>query len=222
MSVAENITFIKSHLKQGVQLVCVSKFHPVEALQQAYDAGQRIFGESKVQELCEKQESLPTDIQWHFIGHLQTNKIKYIIPFVSLIHGVDSVKLLTEIDKEAAKTGRKVNCLLQVHIAAEETKFGFSPSELMDWISLGDFEQYEHVNICGLMGMASNTNDEDQVRCEFKELKQLFDKLKTAAFASNESFSEISMGMSGDYEIAMQEGSTLVRIGSAIFGPRLY
>lgn len=222
MSIAGNIQFIKQQLPEHVQLVCVSKYHPVEALQEAYDAGQRIFGESKVQEMCEKQEVLPEDIQWHFIGHLQTNKIKYLVPFVSLIHGVDSEKLLLEIEKQAAKNQKTVNCLLQIHIAEEETKFGFSAEELSDLFEDGVLDKLQYVNICGLMGMATNTDDEAQIRKEFTSLKGLFDNLKQEYFKDNSDFKELSIGMSGDYPIAIEEGATLVRIGSAIFGPRLY
>jgi len=222
MSISHNIQFFKANLPEQVQLVCVSKFHPISALQEAYDVGQRIFGESKVQELTEKQELLPNDIEWHFIGHLQTNKIKYLVPFVHMIHGVDSGKLLFEINKEAKKAGRIVNCLLQVHIAQEETKFGFSKEELLEFISSDELQNLENVTICGLMGMASNTDDLAKVRNEFHGLKVLFDKLKSTVFSAQNSFKELSIGMSGDYETAIEEGSTLVRIGSAIFGPRLY
>ncbi len=222
MSIAGNIQFIKQQLPAHVKLVCVSKYHPVEALQEAYDAGQRIFGESKVQEMSEKYELLPKDIEWHFIGHLQTNKIKYIVSFVSLIHGVDSEKLLLEIEKQAVKTSVSVNCLLQVHIAEEETKFGFSSNELKALFENGILEKLQFVNICGLMGMATNTDDEQQIRKEFSSLKCLFDKLKQDYFSDDDKFKEISMGMSGDYPIAIEKGATLVRVGSAIFGPRLY
>lgn len=222
MSIVGNIEFIKSQLLSGVELVCVSKFHPILDLQEAYDGGQRIFGESKVQELCDKYEQLPKDIEWHFIGHLQTNKVKYIAPFVSLIHGVDSEKLLQEINKQAQKLNRVIPCLLQIHIAQEETKFGFSPMELELWFSEQRMTAYPNVQICGLMGMASNTEDDEQVRREFAALKTLFIKIKQQYFLAENSFKELSIGMSGDYPIAMEEGSTLVRIGSAIFGPRLY
>jgi len=205
-----------------VQLVCVSKFHPDEAVLEAYHAGERIFGESKVQEMCGKYERLPKDIRWHFIGHLQTNKIKFIIPFVELIHGVDSYKLLVEINKQAEKANRIVNCLLQIHIAKEETKFGFSPEELLEILDSGKWKTLGNVNICGLMGMATFTDNKNQVRAEFKNLKELFDAVKTTYFASDSSFKEISMGMSDDFEPAIEEGSTMVRIGSLIFGLRAY
>ena len=222
MSIQSNIISIRQHIPPHVQLVCVSKFNPNESIIEAYETGERVFGESKVQELCGKQESLPKDIDWHFIGHLQTNKIKYLVPFVSLIHGVDSYKLLTEIDNQATKSGRRVNCLLQVHIAREETKFGFSAEELLEMLSLGEWKQLSHVQICGLMGMATYTENRDQIRAEFRGLKTLFDKAKSTYFASESLFCELSMGMSDDYQLAIQEGSTLVRVGSSIFGHRNY
>ncbi len=222
MSIHQNIEFIKKQIPDNVKLVCVSKFHPNEAILEAYSAGERVFGESKVQEMCGKYETLPKDIEWHFIGHLQTNKIKYIVPFASLIHGVDSFKLLTEIDKQAAKIGKKVNCLLQVHIATEETKFGFSEEELVEVLSLDEWKKLENVQICGLMGMATFTDDKNQVRREFATLKNLFDKLKTDFFETIPEFKEISMGMSDDFQLAIGEGSTMVRIGSSIFGHRIY
>ncbi len=218
--ISENIQRIKSDLPQKIGLVCVSKYKPVLAIKEAYDAGERIFGESKAQELCEKVGQLPSDIQWHFIGHLQTNKVKYIVPFVSLVHGVDSEKLLSEINKQAAKASKKVNCLLQVHIAQEETKFGFSPAELLEFIESKRWKDYINISICGLMGMASNTDNTNQVRHEFRLLRTLFDRLKANFFFDNPEFKELSMGMSDDYKIAVEEGSTLVRIGSAIFGSR--
>jgi len=203
-----------------VQLVCVSKFNPKESILEAYETGERIFGESKVQELCDKQETLPQDICWHFIGHLQTNKIKYIVPFVSLIHGVDSFKLLAEIDKQAAKTGKTVNCLLQIHIAQEETKFGFSADELLEMLRVGEWQGLKNIRICGLMGMATFTDNHEKIRTEFRGLKMLFEQVKTTYFASDPSFCELSMGMSDDYQIAIEEGSTMVRVGSLIFGTR--
>jgi PLP dependent protein len=222
MSIASNIQYIKAQLKGNVRLVCVSKFHPVEALQEAYNGGQRVFGESKVQEMDEKHEALPKDIEWHFIGHLQSNKIKYIVPYVTLIHGVDSEKLLIEINKQAEKIGRKVNCLLQVYIAQEETKFGFLPEEVLTLFEADKLKELPYVSVCGLMGMASNTNDSEQIKKEFRTLKCLFDTIKANYPSVPDSFKELSMGMSGDYLFAVEEGSSLVRIGSAIFGPRLY
>lgn len=220
MSVKNNITEIRKHIPEYVKLVCVSKFHPESAVLEAYNSGERIFGESRVQEMAQKQPNLPPDIHWHFIGHLQSNKIKYMIDFVELIHGVDSFKLLQEINKQAEKAGRRVRCLLQVHIACEETKFGFTEGELRKMIESAQFHQLQHVEIAGLMGMATFTNNEEQVRGEFRTLKTLFDKLKNDYFADNESFKELSMGMSDDYKIAIEEGSTMVRVGSAIFGNR--
>lgn len=222
MSIRENINKIRSHIPDQVKLVCVSKFHPDEAIAEAYECGERVFGESKVQELCGKYERLPKDIHWHFIGHLQTNKIKNIVPFVELIHGVDSYKLLTEVNKQAAKVNRKVNCLLQIHIAREETKFGFSEEEITTMLEAGDWKQMEYVQICGLMGMATFTDNKDQVKSEFHLLSTLFGQLKERFFADSPYFSEISMGMSDDYLIAIDEGSTMVRVGSSIFGVRNY
>ncbi|NDP21128.1 MAG: YggS family pyridoxal phosphate-dependent enzyme [Paludibacter sp.] len=222
MSIQKNIQNIRQHIPTDVKLVCVSKFNPNEAIEEAYSCGERIFGESKVQEMCGKYESLPKDISWHFIGHLQTNKIKYIVPFVSLIHGVDSYKLLIEIDKQATKINKKVNCLLQVHIAREETKFGFSEDELIDILSGNEWKELKHIQICGLMGMATFSENQDQIRDEFRTLKYLFDKLKSDFFVNDKSFKEISMGMSDDFKLAIDEGSTMVRIGSSIFGHRLY
>ena len=222
MSIQSNILSIRQHIPPHVQLVCVSKFHPNEVIKEAYAFGERIFGESKVQEMCGKHETLPADISWHFIGHLQTNKIKYIVPFVSLIHGVDSYKLLVEINKHAAKVGKTVNCLLQIHIAREETKFGFSEDELIEMLGAGEWKDLKNIQLCGLMGMATYTDNLEQIRSEFRGLKSLFDQAKTSYFALEPSFCELSMGMSDDYQIAIEEGSTLVRIGSSIFGTRQY
>lgn len=208
--------------EKNVNLVAVSKTKPVADIETLYQAGQRIFGENKVQEMCDKYEQLPQDIAWHMIGHLQRNKVKYIVPFVSLIHSVDSVRLLQEIDKQAAKVDRKVNCLLQIHIAEEDTKFGLDAQELEELLTSDAFKAMQHVQICGLMGMATNTDDEAQVLKEFKTLKSLFDKTKAAYFAETPEFKELSMGMSGDYELAIEAGSTLVRIGSLLFGARNY
>ena len=213
---------IKAGLPQGVQLVAVSKYHPIEALQEAYDGGQRIFGESKVQEMTQKHEALPKDIEWHFIGHLQTNKIKYMASYVALIHGVDSYKLLAEIDKQAAKAGRTIRCLLQIHIAQEETKFGFTPQECLDMLQAGEWRQLQHVQIAGLMGMATNTDNEAQITREFASLAALFRQIKEIYFGDIPYYKEISMGMSDDYPIAIAQGSTLIRIGSRIFGARVY
>ncbi len=220
MSIAENIDLITSHLPANVRLVAVSKTKPSELLIEAYQNGQRIFGENKVQEMVWKQEELPKDIGWHFIGHLQTNKVKYIAPFVQLIHGVDSFKLLKTIDAEAKKVSRIIPCLIQFHIAEEETKFGFSFKEAQEMLNSTDFKSLENIAISGVMGMATYTDNENQVRKEFAHLKEIFEKLKSEFFTGNADFEEISMGMSGDYRIAVEEGSTMVRIGSTIFGER--
>lgn len=222
MSVAQNIQEIRKNIPANVSLVCVSKFHPENAILEAYNCGERIFGESRVQELLAKQTKLPADIQWHFIGHLQSNKIKLILPTVSLIHGVDSSNLLKEINSRALKAGRVVSCLLQVHIAREETKFGFSIEEIHQMLSGIEFGSLENVQINGLMGMATLTDDKEQIRAEFRTLRQLYDELKREYFQNNENFCELSMGMSDDYQIAIDEGSTMVRIGSSIFGMREY
>ena len=222
MSVAQNIQEIRKNIPANVSLVCVSKFHPENAILEAYNCGERIFGESRVQELLAKQTKLPADIQWHFIGHLQSNKIKLILPTVSLIHGVDSFNLLKEINSRALKAGRVVSCLLQVHIAREETKFGFSIEEIRQMLSGIEFGSLENVQINGLMGMATLTDDKEQIRAEFRTLRQLYDELKREYFQNNENFLELSMGMSDDYQIAIDEGSTMVRIGSSIFGMREY
>lgn len=220
--IAENIRRIEAELqlaKQVVRLVAVTKTKPVAMLQEAYNAGCVIFGENKVQEMVDKQPQLPPDIQWHLIGHLQTNKVKYIAPFVALIHAVDSFKLLQEINKQAAKHNRVIDCLLQIHIAEEETKFGLSVREAEELLQASALDELNHIRLVGLMGMATNTDDEGQIRKEFRGLKQLFDQFKTIQ-RPNVQFSELSMGMSGDYLIAIEEGSTLVRVGSAIFGSR--
>jgi pyridoxal phosphate enzyme (YggS family) len=213
--------FIKS-IPNNVKLVAVSKTHTVETIQQAYNKGLRIFGENKPQELVKKYHELPNDIEWHFIGHLQTNKVKYIAPFVELIHSVDSPKLLAEINKEAAKNNRIIKCLLQVYIAQEETKFGFTPDELQQYLSTNDFLQNRFVQIAGLMGIATFTDNTTQIRNEFHTLRKIFDTLKQTIFANDSNFCELSMGMSNDYEIAITEGSTIIRIGSLIFGERDY
>lgn len=223
MSIAKNLTEIKSQLPAQVTLVAVSKTKPVSDLMKAYDAGQHIFGENYVQELVEKQDQMPKDIEWHFIGHLQSRKVKLIAPFVSLIHGVDSLKLLQEINKQAAKNNRVINCLLQVYIAEEESKFGLDEQEL-DMI-LNEIqhnkENYKNIRIVGLMGMATFTENQNQIEKEFKHLKTIFDRVATRNDAINR-FSILSMGMSGDYQLAISCGSTMVRIGSSIFGTRNY
>jgi pyridoxal phosphate enzyme (YggS family) len=220
--IQEEIHRIQAELSEGVRLVAVSKYHPVGALIEAYEAGQRIFGESKVQEMTQKHEALPKDIEWHFIGHLQKNKVKYIAPYVALIHGIDSYKLLAEVDKQAEKAGRIIPCLLQIHIAQEETKFGFTPDECMAMMDDGMWRNLTHVQIAGLMGMATYTDNHEQIIREFSTLSSLFQKLKETHFKDEPAFCELSMGMSGDYPLAISQGSTLIRIGSRIFGARQY
>jgi pyridoxal phosphate enzyme (YggS family) len=215
-----NLQRILEELPKGVTLVAVSKTKPNEAILEAYNAGQRIFGENKVQEMTQKAEMLPKDIQWHLIGHLQRNKVKYIAPFVSLIHGVDTFKLLKEIDKEGRKNNRIIDVLLQFHIAQEETKFGFSFEEAQEMLEDPEFSAMEHVNIRGVMGMATFTENKSQVADEFRALNNYFLALQGHFFKFNPTFDTVSMGMSGDYAIAIDEGSTMVRIGSSIFGER--
>lgn len=223
MGIKENLQSLKNtFINPHCLLVAVSKTHSADAIMEAYDLGVRDFGENKVQELEEKQAVLPKDIRWHFIGHLQTNKVKFIAPFIYLIHGVDSLKLLTEINKQAEKAGRVINCLLQVYIAKEESKFGLDESELEELVQSEAIKSLTNVKIVGLMGMATFTEKEDVVRQEFRNLKSIFDILKTKKLPSNFDLREISMGMSGDYIIAQEEGSTMVRIGTAIFGEREY
>lgn len=206
----------------GVTLVAVSKTKPVEMIEEAYRAGQRVFGENKVQEMVEKHERLPKDIEWHMIGHLQTNKVKYMASFVSLVHGVESLHLLETINKEALKAGRVIPCLLQFHIALEDTKFGLTLDEAREILDSEAYRQMRNVRVAGVMGMATNTDDEARIRREFRHLKEIFDTLKRGYFPSSPDFKEVSMGMSGDYLIAVQEGSTMVRVGSSIFGARQY
>ncbi len=221
MNIRNNINFFQNQLTAtSCRLVAVSKTQPIEKIKEAHEAGQRIFGENKVQELTSKQAELPGDIEWHMIGHLQGNKVKQLVPFVSLIHSVDSFKLLEEINKQAKKIDRIVNCLLQVHIANEETKFGFDESELLALIHSDKITSIDSIRVTGLMGMATFTSDAAQVRNEFRGLKILFDKISKMELPSNVEMKELSMGMSQDYQIAMEEGSTLVRIGTAIFGSR--
>lgn len=222
MSIADNLSSIKATLPDHVTLVAVSKTKPVADLKEAYDAGQRIFGENKIQEMTEKWEQLPKDIQWHMIGHVQTNKVKYMAPYVSLIHGVDSLKLLTEINRQAARYRKTINCLLQIHIAEEETKFGLSPTELNDLLASEAFKQMENICIKGLMGMATFTDNQAQIQKEFSCLKSIFDELREQPETLNLKPEILSMGMSGDYQLAIHCGSTMVRIGSSIFGHRNY
>ncbi|MFV8369407.1 YggS family pyridoxal phosphate-dependent enzyme [Flavobacterium sp. LB2R40] len=216
MSIEKNLLSIKSTLPENVTLVAVSKTKPVSDLIEAYEAGQRIFGENKIQEMAEKWEQMPKDIQWHMIGHVQTNKVKFMAQFVELIHGVDSFKLLQEINKQAQKHNRVINCLLQIHIADEETKFGLDEEELTSLLSSDPFLEMNNIQIIGLMGMATFTDKKDQIKKEFTHLKSIFDQFKI----HNSQFTTLSMGMSGDYPLAIECGSTMVRIGSSIFGGR--
>jgi pyridoxal phosphate enzyme (YggS family) len=216
----ENLKQIQSNIPEHVTLVAVSKTKPIESIQELYDAGQRVFGENRVQELVEKHEELPKDIKWHLIGHLQRNKVKYITPFVEMIHSTDSERLLDEINLQAKKTNRKINVLLQFFIAQEETKFGFDWVEIQDLFSRRAPESFDSIEFCGVMGMATFSDDKSQVRNEFKKLKQIFDQLKQTYFLGSTSFSEISMGMSGDFQMAIEGGSTMVRVGSSLFGKR--
>ncbi|KIO51940.1 YggS family pyridoxal phosphate-dependent enzyme [Flavobacterium hibernum] len=219
MSIQSNLNTIKASLPEHVTLVAVSKTKPVSDLIQAYEAGQRIFGENKIQEMTEKWEQMPKDIQWHMIGHVQSNKVKFMAPFVSLIHGVDSLKLLQEINKQALKNNRVIDCLLQMHIAEEETKFGLDENELNALISSSDFKEMKNIRILGLMGMATFTEDQNQIKKEFTHLKTIFDSIQKLE-TENCNLNTISMGMSGDYKLAIECGSTMVRIGSSIFGGR--
>ena len=219
MSIASNLTTIKASLPEHVTLVAVSKTKPVTDLMEAYEAGQRIFGENKIQEMTDKWEEMPKDIQWHMIGHVQTNKVKFMAPFVSLIHGVDSLKLLQEINKQALKNNRVIDCLLQIHIAEEETKFGLDEKELASLLASADFHNLKNIQILGLMGMATFTENQNQIKKEFTHLKSIFASLQ-ATETVNCKLNTVSMGMSGDYQLAIECGSTMVRIGSSIFGGR--
>lgn len=222
MSIAANLTEIKNELDSvNIQLIAVSKTKPESDIMEAYEAGQRVFGENHVQEMVEKYEHLPKDIQWHLIGHLQSNKVKYIAPFVSLIHSVDSLKLLAEINKQAIKNERVIDCLLQIYIADEDTKFGLGFDEAIELLRSEEFAELKNVRITGVMGIATNDVSERQLKEEFYELKTFFDGLKTTFFRKEPSFKEISMGMSSDYRLAIEQGSTMVRIGSTIFGKRV-
>lgn len=222
MSVKENLRQLRSSIPQGVELVAVSKFHPLEALQEAYDEGQRVFGESRANELVEKAKQLPKDVKWHFIGHLQTNKVRHILPYVTLIHSVDSERLLRLINSESLKLNRITDVLMQLHVAKEETKFGFTPEELFDTVTTALVEELNGVRIVGVMGMASNVDDEARIRQDFREIHQAFRDLKSTVFAADDSFSIISMGMSHDWEMAAEEGSNMIRVGTTIFGEREY
>lgn len=219
-TIAHNIAFLRNSLPDRVTIVAVSKTKPPAMIMEAYEAGQRVFGENRVQELMSKKDYLPADISWHLIGHLQTNKVKYVAPFISMIESVDSYKLLNVINREAAKIGRKINCLLQIHIATEESKFGFSIEEVEDMLNDIEFARLSNVSICGVMGMATFTDNQDIIRAEFSQLKEYYNKIKKDYFAGSGDFRELSMGMSGDYLIAVEEGSTIIRVGSLIFGER--
>ena len=218
--IKEQLLKVRENIPGNVTLVAVSKTKPVSIIQEAYDLGERIFGENKVQELVEKSEVLPKDINWHLIGHLQSNKVKYIAPFVSMIHSVDSLKLLIEINKQAMKNDRTINCLLQFHIAEEESKFGLTLESAKELLESKEFSEMRNISIVGVMGMASFSNNEEQVREEFRTLENYFHVIQSHFFKFNHNFEHISMGMSGDYKIAIEEGSTMVRVGSSIFGSR--
>ncbi len=220
--ITENIQRLRSEIQEGVTLVAVSKFHPVEALREAYDAGQRIFGESRVQELLAKQPQLPDDIQWHFIGHLQTNKVRHIIGHASLIESVDTERLLGIIDSESARAGVTTRVLMQLHVAREETKFGFSPEEFLAYFRDRRFESLTNTHICGVMGMASNTDDMERVAADFDAIRSVYDQITNEVAPDLRGFDTVSMGMSGDWRIAVTHGSNMVRIGSDIFGARQY
>jgi pyridoxal phosphate enzyme (YggS family) len=220
MSISENIAHIKNEIPKHVTLIAVSKTKPNAAILEAYNGGQRVFGENKVQELLDKYEVLPKNIEWHLIGHLQTNKVKYIAPFVALIHAVDSLKLLIEINKQAQKNNRTIPCLLQFHIANEDTKFGLNLDEAKELLTSNEYQQLKSISIVGVMGMATFTDNKAQIAKEFAQLHSIFHELKTIFFAENSSFKELSMGMSGDYAIAIEQGSTMIRVGSTIFGER--
>lgn len=220
MNIKNNIINLRQAIPPSCTIVAVSKTNPAEKIKEAYDAGQRVFGENRVQELISKYDDLPKDIKWHMIGHLQTNKVKHIAHFVDLIHSVDRLSVLEEINKQAAKVNRTIPCLLQLHIAEEETKFGFSEEEAMNLLTSPDLKKLDHVAINGIMGMATFTKNTEQVRREFRSLRIFFDRLKSLTLPGNVAMKELSMGMSGDYQIAVEEGSTMVRVGSAIFGER--
>lgn len=219
MSIQENLLQIKSQLPSNITLVAVSKTKPVEDLMEAYNAGQRIFGENKIQEMTEKWQQMPKDIEWHMIGHVQSNKVKYMVPYVKLIHGVDSLKLLKEINRQAVRWRKNINCLLQIHIAEEETKFGLNENELIELLNSDEFKEMTNIKVIGLMGMATFTDNQEQIKKEFQNLKNIFDKLQKLE-TLNLKLETLSMGMSGDYQLAIDCGSTMVRIGSSIFGTR--
>ena len=222
MGVKDRLQHLCGSVPEGVDLVAVSKFHPVDALREAYDAGQRIFGESRANELCDKSKVMPDDVQWHFIGHLQTNKVRQILPHVSLIHSVDSERLLRLIDSEASRLGRRVSVLLQLHVAREETKYGFTPEELLSLITPGLLAALTSVDIAGVMGMASNVDDDERIRADFRSIRAAFDTLKADVMSDRPSFRIVSMGMSHDWRMAVEEGANMIRVGTTIFGEREY
>lgn len=222
MSIAQHIVQLKTSLPAGITLVAVSKFHPAEALTEAYNAGQRVFGESRAQELTAKQKVLPGDIEWHFIGPLQSNKVKDIAPFIHTIHSIDSMKLLQEVNKQAAKNNRIIRILLEIYIAEEDTKHGLSPEECKELLQDERLKKYNNICICGIMGMATNTDNLSLIEEEFRTLHHLFSELKVFYFKENDNFTELSMGMSHDYPLAIREGSTMIRVGTRIFGEREY
>lgn len=220
MSVKDNIDKLRETVPANVKIVAVSKFHSNNEILEAYHDGQLLFGESRVQEITEKQPALPSDIEWHFVGSLQRNKVKFIAPFIHLIHSLDSERLMLEIEKQATANNRKISCLLQLHVADEETKSGFSPNECRQFLAEGKWRDCAHVQLAGVMGMATYTDDMEQVRSEFRLIQSLFDEFKSQYFPNDDNFKEISMGMSGDYTIAIEEGATIIRVGTLIFGER--
>lgn len=222
MSIADNLTAIRKDIPEGVKLVCVSKFHPAEAIQGAYMAGERCFGESRPQEFVPKAEELPQDIEWHFIGNLQTNKVKMVVPHAKLIHSVANERLIAEIERVAAREGKVQDVLIELHVACEESKQGFTPDEALGLLTPEFIEGHQHLRVCGVMGMASLVDDKEQICREFRIIRSTFERLKQTTFAQHAYFKEVSMGMSHDYRLAIAEGSTIVRIGTAIFGERVY
>lgn len=222
MSIAENIRAIRQNIPEGVRLVCVSKFHPAEAVMEAYRVGERCFGENRPQEMHEKAPLLPRDIEWHFIGNLQTNKVKLVVPIAAVIESMSNTRLVDEIEKQAARINKVQNCMIEIHVAQEETKQGFSPEEALATFTREYIAAHPHINICGVMGMASNTDDETAVENDFRRIREVFETLQAGVFRDKADFRELSMGMSGDYRTAIRQRSTSVRIGSAIFGPRQY
>ncbi|MCK9179973.1 MAG: YggS family pyridoxal phosphate-dependent enzyme [Bacteroides sp.] len=222
MTIATQLNELKANIPDSVKLIAVSKYHSADTIMEAYNEGHRLFGESRVQELVEKKELLPDDIEWHFIGHLQRNKVRDIVPFVSMIHGVDSLRLLREINKRAKQINKTIPCLIQLHIADESSKFGFSFDECRELLASNEWSKFQHVKICGVMGMATFTDNEKQVKSEFKSLYRFFHEIKEQYFTNDRFFCEVSMGMSQDYTLAIEEGSTMIRIGTAVFGEREY